>query len=244
MYDLESKLSAATGTMGTQFYEHRALESMLINVMSSLEAEFKLHYTICSQILSELENEVNRDKLRELLIKSKNLSLFYQKSLLIREVLDELLETDDDLAAMYLTVKKTEKDDFAELEMLLETYYTQCDEFVQQAASLIQDIKSTEEIVNIILDANRNSLMLLELKITVYTLGFTVATLLPAFYGMNLKNFIEDSYWGFGFVVVFSAIAAFMVTGANFRAMRSVTKLTMLHDQPKICLLYTSGALT
>lgn len=233
MYDLEAKLSLNRGSMNTltQYYEHRALESMLINVMSSLETDFKMHNRLCGQILTDLENEVNRDKLRDLLIKSKDLTLFYQKSLLIREVLDELLESDDDLAGMYLTVKKKEQDDdFADLEMLLETYYTQCDEYVQQAESLIQDIRSTEEIVNIILDANRNSLMLLELKVTIYTLGFTVATLLPAFYGMNLENFIEESNFGFAGVVLVSVIAGIMVTGANFKALRSVTRLTMLNN--------------
>lgn len=234
MYDLEAKLSfknASSMNSLTQYYEHRALESMLINVMSSLETDFKRHSKLCGQILTDLEDEVNRNKLRDLLIKSKDLTLFYQKSLLIRDVLDELLENDDDLAGMYLTVTKREQDDdFADLEMLLETYYTQCDEYVQQAESLIQDIKSTEEIVNIILDANRNSLMLLELKVTIYTLGFTVATLLPAFYGMNLKNFIEESNLGFGGVVLFSVVAALMVTGANFKALRSVTRLTMLNN--------------
>ncbi|CCD25199.1 Mrs2p NDAI_0E03820 [Naumovozyma dairenensis CBS 421] len=236
MYDLESKLSSTSVSPtlksmgGTQLYEHKALESILINVMSTLETEFHFHHDLCSHILNELENEVNREKLRDLLIKSKKLSLFYQKSLLVRQVLDELLESDEDLASMYLSVHRTEDDDFADLEMLLETYYTQCDEYVQQAASLIQDIKSTEEIVNIILDANRNSLMLLELKVTIYTLGFTVATLLPAFYGMNLKNFIEESYLGFGAVVFLSIVSAFMVTGSNFKALRSVTKLTMLDN--------------
>lgn len=234
MYDLESKLSSkdsVSTTALTQFYEHKAFESMLINVMSSLETELKQHINICGHILSELENEVNRERLRDLLIKSKNLSSFYQKSSLIRDVLDELLENDDDLAAMYLTVRKrADEDDFADLEMLLETYYTQCDEYVQQAESLIQDIKSTEEIVNIILDANRNSLMLLELKATIYTLGFTVATLIPAFYGMNLKNFIEESNLGFGSVVCVSVIMGLMVTGANFRVLRSVTRLTMLNN--------------
>lgn len=228
MYDLESRLSnVVPSSTPRQLYEHKALESMLINVMSSLETEFKTHSHICRFILNELENEVNRDKLRELLIKSKNLTSFYQKSILIRDVLDELLESDDDLASMYLSVRMTEDDDFSDIEMLLENYYTQCDEFVQQAESLIQDIKSTEEIVNIILDANRNSLMLLELKVTIYTLGITVATLLPAFYGMNLKNFIEESILGFGGVVIFSMLAAVLITKANFRALRTVTKLSM-----------------
>ena len=234
MYDMESRLPQVSPN-SSNFYEHRALEIILINIMSCLETEFKECSTVCKQILIELENEVNRDKLRELLIKSKTLSSFYQKTFLIRQVLDDLLENDDDMAMMYLTDpriprsdfsntsispspsleitdnleqsfpkngKKMNKErcnenqeddgdeaiDFSDLEMLIENYYTQCDEFVQQSTSLIEDIKSTEEIVNIILDANRNSLMLLELKITIYTLGFTVASLLPAFYGMNLKN--------------------------------------------------------
>ncbi|SCU84627.1 LANO_0C01926g1_1 [Lachancea nothofagi CBS 11611] len=230
MYDLESKLSSASGSHMAQLYEHRALESILMNVMTSLETEYKLHYSICGIILNDLEDEINRDKLRDLLIKSKNLSSFYKKSLLIRDVLDELLDSDEDLAGMYLGVHKSENDDFADLEMLLETYYKQCDEYVQQSETLIQDIKSTEEIVNIILDANRNALMLFELKVTIHTLGFTIATLVPAFYGMNLKNFIEDSPWGFGSVLGFSIVAALGVTWANFRALRSVKKLTMMNN--------------
>ncbi|CAI4052339.1 hypothetical protein SKDZ_15G4670 [Saccharomyces kudriavzevii ZP591] len=230
MYDLQSKLSSTKNN--SQFYEHRALESIFINVMSALETDFKLHSQVCIQILNDLENEVNRLKLRHLLIKSKDLTLFYQKSLLIRDLLDELLENDDDLANMYLTVRRSPKDNFSDLEMLIETYYTQCDEYVQQSESLIQDIKSTEEIVNIILDANRNSLMLLELKVTIYTLGFAVASVLPAFYGMNLKNFIEESEWGFTSIVAFSIFSALYITKKNFNSLRSVTKMTMYPNSP------------
>ncbi|CDO95319.1 unnamed protein product [Kluyveromyces dobzhanskii CBS 2104] len=237
MYDLESKLSQRNinyqgkSISYQENYEHRALESILINVMTCLETEYKYHYSVCGMILNDLENQIDRDKLRDLLIKSKNLTAFAQKSILLRDLLDELLESDEDLADMYLSEKKhADADDHADLEMLLETYYKQCDEYVQQSESLIQDIKSTEEIVNIILDANRNSLLLFELKVTVYTLGFTVATLVPAFYGMNLKNFIEESNWGFGSVVGFSIVAAVLVTITNMRALRSVTRLTLLNN--------------
>ena len=284
MYDMEAGLSQINPN-SSNFYEHRALEIILINIMSCLETEFKECSTVCKQILLDLENEVNRDKLRELLIKSKNLSSFYQKTFLIREVLDNLLENDDDMAMMYLTdprippsesmstftspsleltntfnkpyVKngneknkrkhhdenqKDEKEeeeeegdvDFSDLEMLIENYYTQCDEFVQQSISLIEDIKSTEEIVNIILDASRNSLMLLELKITIYTLGFTVASLLPAFYGMNLKNFIEESSFGFASVMLISFLMGWLVIRTNFRALKSVTKLSMFKTSTEL----------
>mmetsp|Transcript_3687 Transcript_3687/g.4391 ORF Transcript_3687/g.4391 Transcript_3687/m.4391 type:complete len:479 (+) Transcript_3687:59-1495(+) len=231
MYDLEMKLKLPSGNIS---YEFRALESILISVMSYLEADLKSHLQGCGLILAELEDEIDRNKLQDLLIKLKKLSSFYQKAVLIRNVLEELLDNDEDLAGMYLTdpIKfdptVENPTDFADLEMMLESYYKQCDEFVQQAGSLINDIKATEEIVNIILDTNRNSLMLFELKITVYTLGFTVATLLPAFYGMNLKNYIEDSTIGFGAVVVFSIIQGILITMLNFRKLRKVQKLTMM----------------
>ncbi|SCU96340.1 LAMI_0F06216g1_1 [Lachancea mirantina] len=229
VYDLESKLSMPATSHITQPYEHRALESILMNVTTSLETEYKQHYSQCGMILNELEDEINRDKLRDLLINSKNLTAFYQKSLLVRDVLDELLDSDEDLAQMHLSSPKSVDDNFSDVEMLLETYYKQCDEYVHQSETLIRDIKSTEEIVNIILDANRNALMLFELKVTIYTLGFTIATLVPAFYGMNLKNFIEESNWGFFGVTVFSIASALALTWSNLKSLRSVRKLTMMN---------------
>ncbi|GME71370.1 unnamed protein product [Ambrosiozyma monospora] len=112
--------------------------------------------------------------------------------------------------------------------MLLESYYKQCDEIVQQSETLINDIKSTEEIVNIILDANRNSLMVYELKITIYTLGFTVATLLPAFYGMNLKNYLEEDKYAFAGVIGLSFFSGMAMVLYAFRKLRFVQKMTTI----------------
>lgn len=233
MYDLELKLKPSSVNK-TLSYEFRALESILINVMTNLEADLKVHLLSCGLILSELENQIDRGQLQELLIKSKNLNSYYQKAVLIRNVLEELLDNDEDLAGMYLSEPTkycgTEIDAYDDLEMLLEAYYNQCDEFVQHAGSVLSDIKQTEEIVNIILDANRNSLMVFELRITVYTLGFAVATLVPAFYGMNLKNYIEDTNWGFGLVVAISIVQGLIITFLNFRKLHAVQKLTMTNS--------------
>lgn len=231
MYDLEMKLKSSSNSTSMP-YEFRALELILVSVMSYLEAEIKTYISSCGMILGELENQVDRKKLQELLIRLKQLSSFHQKALLIRDVLEELLENDEDLAGMYLSKPKMpgneQEESFEDLEMILESYYRQCDECVQQAGSLLNDIRATEEIVNIILDANRNSLMLFELKVTVYTLGITVATLIPAFYGMNLKNYIEDSNLGFAAVVVFSLIQGGLITWFNFKKLHKVQRLTMM----------------
>lgn len=249
MYDLEMKLKGP----GSAPYEFKALESILISVISYLEAELQAQRASCGMILLELEDHISRENLQQLLIKLKKLTSFFQRASLIRDVLEELLENDEDMTGMYLTTKqdyympleadknaesgstipkKAAGNNFSDVEMILETYYTHCDEVVQQAGSLISDIKATEEIANIILDANRNSLMLFELKVTIYTLGFTVATLVPAFYGMNLKNYIEESNLGFGAVVVFSILQGIIFTMWNFKRLHRVQKLTMMDHTP------------
>lgn len=233
MYDLEMKLKLPSGNVP---YEFRALESILISVMSYLEADLTKHSLSCGLILSELEDQVDRKKLQNLLINLKKLTSFYQKAVLIRDILEDVLDNDETLAAMHLSNPKilenlNDDHDLTDIELLLEAYYKQCDEVVQQAGSLINDIKATEEIVNIILDANRNSLMLFELKITIYTLGFTVATLFPAFYGMNLKNQIEDSVFGFGAVIIFSIIQGILITALQFKRLHRVQKLTMMDSE-------------
>ena len=70
---------------------------------------------------------------------------------------------------MYLTEKsrgrQRDVDQHDEVELLLEAYVKQVDGIVQEADQLASNMRNTEEIVNIILDANRNSLMLLDLKV-------------------------------------------------------------------------------
>lgn len=248
IYDLQDKLK--TNANHNTSFEFKALESVLMHVMAVLESDLDTHIHNCTEILTGLENLIERNKLRDLLIYSKALTTYSQKALLIRNVLDELLETDEDLKGMYLTrmvnpkaVEDSEDFNFSEVEILLENYYSQCDEFVQQANSLILDIKSTEEIVNIILDANRNSLMLYDLRITIYTLGFTVATTVPAFYGMNLKNFIEELPYGFGAVVGISVVSAFAITALNFHKLRITQNLTMTLGNDKTFDRYVSQTL-
>lgn len=51
--------------------------------------------------------------------------------------------------------------------------------------------------------------MLLDLKFSIGTLGLATGTLFSALYGMNLKNFIEESDFGFGGV----SVICFAMTG-------------------------------
>lgn len=102
------------------------------------------------RVLRQLEEDIDRDKLRVLLIYSKKLGTFEQKAKLVRDAIDEVLEADDDLAAMYLTEKSHDlvrgEDDHTEVEMLLESYHKLCDEIVQESGNLVSNIRNTEEM--------------------------------------------------------------------------------------------------
>lgn len=151
MYDLQGKLQQkAAATNGGLPYEFRALEAVLQSVTQELEADFEAVRDPVIRILGELEDDIDRHKLRVLLILSKRVSTFEQKAKLVRDAIDELLEADDDLVAMYLTEKThdihRETEDHTEVEMLLESYYKLCDEIDQEAQNLVSSIRNTEEM--------------------------------------------------------------------------------------------------
>jgi magnesium transporter len=151
MYDIDQKLrqkeSAQNGVLS---YEFRALEAVLLSVTNSLESEFEGVSEPVVSVLRELEEDIDRDKLRYLLIYSKKLGTFEQRARLVRDAMTELLEADDDLAAMYLSEKAAGKvrteQDHTEIEMLLESYHKIADEIVQAAENLVSNIRNTEEM--------------------------------------------------------------------------------------------------
>ncbi|RAL11027.1 CorA family magnesium transporter [Aspergillus homomorphus CBS 101889] len=232
VYDLEGKLRQRQGqSAGALPYEFRALEAVLISVTSGLEEEFNGVREPVVRVLRALEEDIDREKLRHLLIYSKKLGTFEQKARLVRDAIDDLLEADDDLAAMYLTERgkkiEREEDDHQEVEMLLESYHKVCDEIVQASGNLVTGIRNTEEVVKAILDANRNSLMLLDLKFSIGTLGLATGTLFSALYGMNLKNFIEESDLGFGAVSVTCFAITLVVCVYGLAKLRKLQRVRM-----------------
>ncbi|KAI1392432.1 cora-domain-containing protein [Hypoxylon trugodes] len=238
MYDLQGKLQQKATPGNTNLpYEFRALEAVLQSVTQELEADFEAVREPVIRILSELEDDIDRHKLRILLVLSKRVSTFEQKAKLVRDAIEELLEADDDLASMYLTEKTHDLhrnlDDHTEVEMLLESYHKLCDEIVQEAQNLVSSIRNTEEIIRAILDANRNSLMLLDLKFSVGTLGLAMGTFIAGLYGMNLENFIEETHWGFGAVTGASIIFSLIVCKYGLAKLKKVQRVKMQGEDRK-----------
>lgn len=231
MYDLEGRLQQGSKGMGGLSYEFRALESILISVVTSLGEEMKVLKNMVEVLLRELEEDIHRDKLQSLLVYNKRLNTFLRKATLIRDHLDEFLEEDKDISAMYLTEKLEGKvrpeDQHDEAELLLESYLKQTDEIVQVVETLVSDIDNTEGVINLILDAHRNNLMLFEIRVTIGTLAVAAGTGVAGLYGMNVKNYLEESAYGFGSITSAALLLTLFVLGFFRRRLRVMQKLTL-----------------
>jgi magnesium transporter len=69
--------------------------------------------------------------------------------------------------------------------------------------------------------------MLLDLKFSIGTLGIGGGAFIAALYGMNLKNFIEESDWGFGSVSLLSFVFAGVICAYGLTKLRRVQRVTM-----------------
>lgn len=119
MWDLEGKLRQGSKAMGGLPYELRyspkyvsptfavlavlrlilvnvvdcsALESILISVTTALDVEMAVLRKFVNELLTQLETDIDRERLRNMLIYSKKLSAFEKKATLIRDALAEILD--------------------------------------------------------------------------------------------------------------------------------------------------------
>ncbi|KAF9570410.1 magnesium ion transporter [Mortierella alpina] len=202
--DLQGKLKMSTSDAKGQPFEFRALEAIFLSVVASLHAEMEVLVHFVTKLLAHLEEDINQHKLKEMLQYTKKVARFESKTLLIRNVFEELLDQDEDLAALYLTEKKEGHarsiDAHDEAEILLEAYMKQVEEIANVVLIVKQQMQSTEDYVNVILGAKRNLLLLFELRIAMGTLGISSGAIIASMYGMNLRNYLEQDPHAFALV--------------------------------------------
>ena len=73
--------------------------------------------------------------------------------------------------------------------------------------------------------------MLLDLKFSIGTLGIGSGAFIAALYGMNLKNFLEESDYGFIGVSAWSFIFAAIVCSYGLTKLRKVQRVSMWGEQ-------------
>ncbi|KAK4936365.1 magnesium ion transporter [Elasticomyces elasticus] len=235
-HDFERRMSVKeTADVPELPYELRAVEAALMAVLSIVRDDLiqaRQDAEHSAEHLS-LESGLAAIGLDLLFEHSRQLSKIEQKARLVRDTLREVLDTDEDLAGMYLTDRKAgkahETNDHQEAEYMLEAYHTAADALVESARAANGVIRKKEVTFRSSLAVQRNQIMFLEAKIAINTLGLAAGTLVAGLFGMNLVNFVEEAKYGFvivtGACVLISAI--FSVYG--MRNIRRIQKLKEIH---------------
>ncbi|KAG8785631.1 magnesium ion transporter [Serendipita sp. 397] len=89
LYHLEHNLKKHTQNLP---YEFRALESVLLSVLSALESEMVFTRHLVGGLLAELEDDIDREEFKRLLHYSRRLGNFQNRAKLVQEAIDEVLE--------------------------------------------------------------------------------------------------------------------------------------------------------
>ncbi|EMD34734.1 hypothetical protein CERSUDRAFT_116927 [Gelatoporia subvermispora B] len=234
LYHLEHNLKVKGSSLP---YEFRALDSILLSVLSALEAEMVFIRNLVGGLLAELEDDIDHDRFKRLLHYSRRLTGFQNRAKLVHEALEEVLEQDEDLAAMYLSDKQNGTSrmlsDHEELEVLLESFSKQVEEIVNEAENIQSNVQSTQEIVELILDSNRNALLALDLKVSILTMGIGIGTLVAGLFGMNLKSHLEEHELGFVVMSLFSIVMALMFSWGGLRILARIRKIGLVNNGHK-----------
>lgn len=196
---------------GTPF-EFVVLEAILQRTLQRLQDEFDAMEAEIEEHLRALENIVHWERLKVLLVCKKRLGAFLERVNNIRGCLKELLESDADMADMYLSEKhaarSADRPSYAheEMELLLESYLKIAEEITSRTQLLVSSMQATEDIVNIALVGQRNELVLLDLRIGIGTFAASMGGFGASVLGMNLQSGFEHSPYAF-YVVLGSLLS-------------------------------------
>jgi magnesium transporter len=179
-------------------FEFQMLECILHKVCREVEMEYDVLQSQVRKTLHDPNLANSEGLLFEILQYKQHMNKFTTFVREMHETVEALLQSDEDMASMYLTEtfvhnKPRSVDNHEEIEMLLETYYTQLEDVINRIEELKNDMNSTQEFLEICLDAMRNRIIEYELKMTIAGFAITFGTLLAGLLGMNLINHFEEN---------------------------------------------------
>eukprot|EP00752_Nemacystus_decipiens_P012091 g10718.t1 len=165
----------------------RNVEPRLRTVLGSFETSKNSLISSLHRLLP-LKNEL--DELQETLVT-------------VCKCMNEVLMKDEDMALMYLTdnecsASARDPRQHQEIEMLFENYLLQVELLASDVREFQNEVRNTEEIVEIELDVLRNNILRFELLLSISAFMVTLGALVTGVFGMNLLSGWEEkprAFW-------------------------------------------------
>lgn len=179
-------------------FEFVALEAMLSQTCRNLHSTTSALQTTFDRLLLRFsENEaIPTAALQDMLEIKDAAEELRSDTADFKTAVSDVLRDEADMAAMYLTDQAQSRHrrigDDDELELLLETYRHHASSLDGQVTTLLSRLASINSHVTLLLSATRNRLLNLEITIAFGTMGISLAGVVGAFFGMNLRSGFED----------------------------------------------------
>jgi magnesium transporter len=87
------------------------------------------------------------------------------------------------------------------------------------------NVHQTQEIIELILDSSRNSLLSLDLKVSIGTMGLGGGALIASLFGMNLTTGLENNPYSFGVATVSCGVIAVAISVYALRRLKRLRKV-------------------
>lgn len=175
-------------------FECKALEGILSHVCRQYYNHTLLVSPLVKNLLQELSSrKVDPATLHKLLPVKDVLSKFEIETTLMRNVLNDVLQNDDDMLAMLLTERAKYGDEIPlekheMVELLLENYCSQMVDISQEAYYLRKQIESTQSIIELKLDTYRNHMLRINMQLAISSIAIACSTAVAGIFGMNLSK--------------------------------------------------------
>eukprot|EP01080_Neovahlkampfia_damariscottae_P009531 gene9531-1737_t len=215
-------------------FEFFVLEIMLDRVYEGIESDYARYFQQVRKIASDSELGFDEQKLHELLQIKNKLQRLVTFVTELYTATGNILQSDEDMAQMYLTDfslgKPRKIDSHDEVEMLLETFYSQFEDCLNRTKELISSIKSTQDFLNITLDSVRNRMMQFEITMSMGALAISIGTFVAGIFGMNLISHLESHDSMFYYVTTVCIIGS----GVIFLTLFNLSKKVGLFQRNKL----------
>ncbi|KAJ3055780.1 magnesium ion transporter, partial [Quaeritorhiza haematococci] len=168
-----------------------------------------------NELLASLEESITQDKIKDLLIIKKELSRHDMKMDGIRQAIANILANDYEMAALYFSEKMSGKSldpsKHDEVEFLLEHYLSLIAELSARVSSVFSNINSSETVMHIVLDKQRNNLILFDLRATLASVAIASGAFITSLFGMNIISTLEENHDAFVTVSVLAFVTSVVI---------------------------------
>ncbi len=198
---------------GTVDFEIKVLDAVFAYKLEKLNKEIAPLKRKIDKTLSALDENPNDRLLGDLLLLKKQLSRFQITVTENAEASLEVLEEDETLAEFCISQNERDEEiiDFDEMESVLDSFSEQIEQISYQLTDMKENIDDTQEIFSLKLHTRRNSIIRIDLLVTVITGILSLLAVITGFYGMNIKNNLENNANAFAFMALAFGLLFFVI---------------------------------